>query len=227
MRTFSLIMTNAHRNELSIRNESGLNENSNLRLTFSTRIKQAYAFHVECHTFSKERFQQIFLREYLFLPRILVTCTEIHFPDERLYFLASLVFAITINKAYGQSVEAVGVDVKTPHVFISNFNLQVQEFGLEKCLIPDRRNKTVLLCIKQLSKKGNHSETRINVLKTFIQKDGDANDARRVQQEKTFSGSFARSDSAVKCHLPMDLNSNCEDVHSGSILAAKSPIASR
>uniref|UniRef100_A0A0L8GG71 ATP-dependent DNA helicase n=1 Tax=Octopus bimaculoides TaxID=37653 RepID=A0A0L8GG71_OCTBM len=50
----------------------------------------------------------------VFIPKIPLTPTDCPFPVRRFQFLIKLSFAMTINKAQGQSLKVVGFDLRTP-----------------------------------------------------------------------------------------------------------------
>ena len=75
-------------------------------------------WHATCHKKKKNVIEATILTgpfegEAVLIPRILMIPTDLPFQVKRLQFPIRLAFAITINKAQGQSVEKCGIDLNT------------------------------------------------------------------------------------------------------------------
>ena len=83
----------------------------------------------------------------MFLPRIPLTPTDTSIPFKRIQFPIKSSFAMTINKAQGQTLKVVGLDLESPCFSHGQLYVGCSRVGAEKSLfffVPGTNTKNIV-----------------------------------------------------------------------------------
>ena len=83
----------------------------------------------------------------MFIPRIPIIPSDLPFEFKRIQFPVKLSFCMTINKAQGQSLQTVGLDLQTPCFSHGQFYVACSRVGSAKdfyILAPGGRSKNIV-----------------------------------------------------------------------------------